>query len=263
MLCAEQDLVRIEPFLMEAQAQLLMGLAESPCPVLNTQGFTLVGEPEVSPSVSCLFSSSSPSAVLRGVGAVVVDALDRVFGGWFPTHIGQEVRVGSSPTGADNDPTAAVILPGGVVGVVATVVDMFPTSVLRAPAISVGGAMFPMETPAGLGTPVSEGRPPDFFLDAAIAPTPPHDTLPSSLASIPQDNKAPESLPGKVFDGHTRLLTQGAGFPPSPELLGGAGEQRPAVALAEPRHQFPFVGSAFNHEKFPEPLSGQVFDFGH
>ena len=72
-----------------------------------------------------------PADVARKVTLVVINAFDRVFGGWAPTNIGQEGCVALDPLIADCYTSAAVILVTLGVRVQAPKFDTDPGSILR------------------------------------------------------------------------------------------------------------------------------------
>lgn len=79
-------------------------------PVFQTQGLAPIGEPGCAPRISALFCRGGPTAILRRVGAVVVDAVERMFGVWAFTHIFEEIRKRAEPTVTDDDSAAPVVL---------------------------------------------------------------------------------------------------------------------------------------------------------
>lgn len=81
--------------------------------------------------VVVLFNTCCPSAVLRLVVPVVVDAVDRVRVARSSPHVFEEAFVGSLPAFTDTDPTRAVVLEELVFRVRATRQHVRPGTVLR------------------------------------------------------------------------------------------------------------------------------------
>src|SRR5207344_2015015 len=68
----------------------------------------VTGQPVVVPTVVLLFTSGRPPTVLRRVGAVVVEAVNRVLGTRSRPHVGQKRRVVMPPAVADRNPTSSI-----------------------------------------------------------------------------------------------------------------------------------------------------------
>lgn len=71
-------------------------------PTNNDRGFRIAS------FVALLLGASRPSAVGGLVVAVIVDAIQRMIGGWTTTHVGQEGLVRCAPAFADDDTALCV-----------------------------------------------------------------------------------------------------------------------------------------------------------
>src|SRR3990167_79636 len=78
------------------------------------------------PRVLVLLASSGPFAVLRRVGAIVVDAIQRVLGRRLTAHISQEVLERVHPAVADDNTSASIVGERGVLRVIATLLHGTP-----------------------------------------------------------------------------------------------------------------------------------------
>jgi hypothetical protein len=111
-------------------------------------------------TIGRLFFWGAPSAIPGRIGPVVVGPIEGRSWGAF-SHVGQELNksLWACPTRVHGDPTAAVILPAGSIGVIHTRIGGVPGRVggarLRSAAMSVLDALLPCtvnaETSAGLG----------------------------------------------------------------------------------------------------------------
>lgn len=84
-----------------------------------------------------LLSLRGPSTVMRSVRAVVVLAIEAVFGRWLRSHVLQELAKVGSPFGADRDAARSVKLIATRVCVQAPRLHCLPNSVFRSPGSSV------------------------------------------------------------------------------------------------------------------------------
>ena len=92
--------------------------------------YRITGRPAV-PRVLILFASGSPTAVLRRVWAVVVDAVYRVAGRGFSAHVGKEVLIGMQPAFANPDSPITVVHVRNGFGVIAALLHRSPSIVFR------------------------------------------------------------------------------------------------------------------------------------
>lgn len=103
-------------------------LSCSVCPFSQRKSLTFVREQSIVSFVSTILLSCSPSAVLRGVRAVIVDSINLMFGRRTPTHVSKEVFV-TIPTSADSDSSAPISGVGLRFWVVAPLTHGIPSSV--------------------------------------------------------------------------------------------------------------------------------------
>lgn len=105
-------------------------------PVGNGLRYSVEGNLSCSSSVSKLVGTGCPSAVVRRVTLVVIDALKRVFG-WARSHIGVERLKRVSPAVAHRDTSAAVVCERGSLRAIASAASHHPTVVFRRAASAV------------------------------------------------------------------------------------------------------------------------------
>lgn len=123
-----------------------------------------VWEAVVPTDVVVLFLSCCPSAILRGVVTVVVDAVDAVLRAWTAPHVFEKVLVGL-PTFTDLNPPSSIVAERLVVGVVASPGQRGPravfgshltTAIGRFPVLELcvahSNGEFTSEAPTGLGS---------------------------------------------------------------------------------------------------------------
>lgn len=80
------------------------------------------------PCVSRLLSKCGPTAIVRRVWAIVVDAVNGVLRRRLRSHVGQESLEGVAPTVTDSDATPAIVLKSRRVRIQATSFHGFPCS---------------------------------------------------------------------------------------------------------------------------------------
>ena len=97
----------------------------------------VVNNVDVVALVDTLFFSCRPAAVLRGVWAVIIDALNAVFGARSTPHVGKELIERLLPAIANKNSTPAVIFVRLIRGVAAALSHVHPAYVLRAVRQSV------------------------------------------------------------------------------------------------------------------------------
>ena len=96
----------------------------------------------VFPRVPGLLSGCSPSAVVRGIRAVVVNAVKRVFRGWSLTHVSEEGTKRIEPAGADEDAARAIAQERVVAWLGTSRLHTTPNIVLRCLCFTVCHAFF-------------------------------------------------------------------------------------------------------------------------
>lgn len=117
-------------------------------PLLEGHSYSINCQPTRVSTVADLLCPSSPIAVARFVGSVVVSAFERVFV-WSWPHVGEEVGE-VHPPGAHRDPTRAVVDEGFASGVEASFFHAFPYRVLRCVFAFFSGAVSSASQRCGL-----------------------------------------------------------------------------------------------------------------
>ena len=123
-----------------------------------------------------LLLSCCPATIGRSVVLVDVDAVERMFGGWFSAHILQEILVRFEPALANADSAPTVMLKPVVAGILASCFHVGPSNPLRGfgtvpsvPVLRVIENLAPM-TSAACGVSTLEMSSNDDFYRTAIAP---------------------------------------------------------------------------------------------
>lgn len=111
------------------------------------EGFPIVSEHNISPSVLTLLVLSFPSTVFWIVSLIVVVSFDAVFGGRLSSHISKEISERYFPPSAYLDPTSAVVRPSYGFGIVTPLDHVGPRAVFSGPESSPTP---PMDGPRGL-----------------------------------------------------------------------------------------------------------------
>lgn len=88
--------------------------------------------------IPLLLGSRGPSAVIRRVGAVVVDAVQRMIGRWASPHVLQERLVGRAPLVTDANTTPAITRIPLVARIVTAVPHIDPRLIFARPCASSG-----------------------------------------------------------------------------------------------------------------------------
>lgn len=87
--------------------------AQSLSPFNHGEAESVMGNYDIRSAVSRLLNSGRPSAILRGIGAIVIDAVQLVTRRWTWPHIGKEV-IEESPTVTDcNAPCTVMLVSAG------------------------------------------------------------------------------------------------------------------------------------------------------
>lgn len=184
----------------------------APGPILDAHGLAIHGEKARFARVQNLLSARSPSAVVRRIRAVVVDAVDRMVLRWPRTHVGKKVSERVAPTFADENASASVVGIGDVVPVVAASVHGHPRQMFRRVCQTVRsrGANKSL-APKAATTPrsLSEFCSPDLGLCPTIALAQPEQLAVDRSAA--QRNESAEALSGYVFSRtHLSILPRGS-----------------------------------------------------
>lgn len=83
-------------------------------------------------AILALLKATRPSAVVGCVRAVAIDAVNRVFRGWAPAHVGQEVLERLAPAVTNRDASSAVAVVVLGVWIKATFAKVTPRAIFRA-----------------------------------------------------------------------------------------------------------------------------------
>lgn len=113
--------------------------ASAEAPIRDCQCLVVHRETPISARVPRLFAGSRPAAVVRGIGSVIVDALQAVEraaarssnGIWTWTHVGVERLKGLLPSFTECNASASVVAPRLIAWVGARLADAQPHHVLR------------------------------------------------------------------------------------------------------------------------------------
>jgi hypothetical protein len=185
------------------------------------------------PSISCLLYLRSPSAILRTVGAVVVDAVDAVRRRWPGAHVGVK-RLKARPPLTDRDPAPAVIAVDVALRTQASAAHVLPDPVLRSAmrqSVSAMGIARRLEHEAAARDRVTapEAVSNDRSLIPTVATADPSDlTVVGSLDVFSEYRQAPEAVTGSLLDS-----IRGGLLPQTAARLGVAGAE--AFGLAQRR----------------------------
>lgn len=100
-------------------------------PVCYAQSFSVVGQVASFARVQYLLPLCCPSAVARFVIAVIVNTVNRVFRGWFRSHILVKGEKGIAPTVADGNAATSVITVPRIIDVCASLDHASPSAMFR------------------------------------------------------------------------------------------------------------------------------------
>lgn len=126
------------PSLLQSHDYKVTTAAEPRAPVGHSAPLSCVLDKRTAPSVSGLPLACRPHAVLRRVGAVVIDALDGEVGSWARSHVAIERLERVAPFVAHDDTASAVRRERGEGGFIATTLGSDPRAVLRCSGHPVG-----------------------------------------------------------------------------------------------------------------------------
>ena len=187
-------------------------------PLRNGSGLAFqCGEERLS-GVAGLLLGCGPTAIVRRVTLIVVDAIKRVTFRNRP-HIREEVLKGVSPTVADGYAPSAVLIKAGIVGIVATSDHSTPAAKFERVGLTVGTHLViaKASTRPGIATP----QRPTYNLPARTAITfaKPRNIARLSLSSLADNSPPSELITSQVFEVgasvHRSILSQ------NPVFMGG------------------------------------------
>lgn len=185
-----------------------------PCP--QVLGHPVDRDASRARSVAALLNRRRPTAVIGGVGAVVVDAVERVLGGWSAPHVGKEILVCAPPI-ADANPAASVSWKRLVSWVFTPVSSTRPNPELHCfpGCLAVGNKGKAERTHViGLGTPARRGFSRSQRGAAADGPSAAHtDTFPARLpgargTGLRNNRQTTKNFPDHVYFCHVGTMTQ-------------------------------------------------------
>lgn len=171
--------------------------------------------------ISCLFCGGGPSAVVRRIRAVVVDAVKRMAAGRAASHVGQKRLKRVTPPIAYANTATAIALVVAVAGIGASRFHALPNLVLgcrlalRALAVCFvrpALAMFTTQTAAPHRFASAQIPGPDRDLSAAVAATQPktcHAPIAANVRNSLNRNQSAEPLIGQITKAlHVMSLTR-------------------------------------------------------
>jgi hypothetical protein len=153
--------------------------------------------------VASLFQPSGPSAVLRTVWAVVVDAVNRMLIGWPWSHVSEECREVVPPMVADGDSSSTIVRIAFQVWLVATALNRAPCDVFNGMAHSMfqqlRSRLVSFQASAAMRIVASQITTTDTGCIPAITATFPIDFVWLRAWQFPNDKQPSESSAG-IFD---------------------------------------------------------------
>lgn len=154
------------------------------------------------PLIGGLFLHGCPSAIIRRVGTVVVDALKRMFRRGFWSHIGEEVSEGVSPTVADVDTSRAIVAVKLTGFDVTTVITAVPRYIFRRATSAMRDesnlGLVKHETAAAFRVPILQ-RISSYWKQFAALTTAHPSKMFALVIVIIQRGQSSEPLTGQVF----------------------------------------------------------------
>jgi len=129
------------PFLMARPISHILGFAFSACPtavfsnigIFYSKLMSIFAMGSISQSVSTirrLFKPSRPFTVFRGIGAVIINSIYLMFGGWLKAHIRQKLFKAAYPSIADRYSSAAIVFVMRVIRVCAAPFHVAPNIIV-------------------------------------------------------------------------------------------------------------------------------------
>ena len=161
-------------------------------------------------SISHLLRSSGPFAVLRSIGAVIINSFNGQAVGWARPHVSEEILVRISPTGANEDSSASIVFVGSALWIFTALFYALPDLVFW--PISVGlSVVWMAQTAAGGRESFEQGAVKNLFGFPTDAMTEPVSSTTGSLAfSLSEYDQPPKLAMGEIDYSHGRPKFIGA-----------------------------------------------------
>jgi len=137
----------------KTSAQPLPADAYSLCPLRQDESFAPERQPPIVPLVPVLLDGCGPAAILLGVTAGVVDAVERVSSRGARPHVGEEGLEAVAPLLGHGDPAPAVVREPGIIWVSAPANNGAPRFVFAGSGHAMVGRADLDQASAGLGSP--------------------------------------------------------------------------------------------------------------
>ncbi len=140
---------------IKAIEKALMGNIELSRPISDGLRNALVSNKAIPARVAVLLCDGSPSTVIRRIRAIVVNAVNGMFGRRPRTNVGIEVLEGAEPTVTHDNAATAIVGITGMSNVVTSLFDAVPGVALWSASHAVcsvhGGLGIPLQASAALG----------------------------------------------------------------------------------------------------------------
>jgi hypothetical protein len=119
------------PALFKSVAKGVGVYALPSAPFGNSQGFSFVGDKVTTPLARDLLLDGSPSAIFRGIWAIVINTINRVAFTRASSYISKKCLKGFSPTVTHEDTAPAPVFVAWAVWIVAALNHIYPGCILR------------------------------------------------------------------------------------------------------------------------------------
>lgn len=153
--------------------------------------------------IVCLFGSSGPSAIFRGIAKVVVDTLNRMICSWTRPHVLKKILEAVQPVPAHRNPSRPIILVGRCVRISTSSLNARPVSILSHSSQTVRTVSIAhhlvMEASATGSTPTNQGRARNGSMSATVALAKPGCLLESVRSDKAKNEQSAKLLPGQVL----------------------------------------------------------------
>lgn len=173
-------------------------------PLGDSQAFAAKLKKAVGYSVICLFFWSCPSAIVREVSQVVVDAVNTVLWAWTRAHIFNEVFRTILPTLTNGYTSTSIQFVAFGIRLCATADHGGPAIILRHMTKAVSfislGKLLAMQAPATLGLAIYQIVNSSGGFIAAITDKKPRGNILTNLSDVSKHNKTTKPLSSQVFD---------------------------------------------------------------
>lgn len=258
------------PALIDSAAGSFFGQIKHPDPIGQKPFLPAILEPHMiglGSLIAALLRGGRPAAVARAVAATVVDAVKRVLSRRALAHVGQEV-LEHTPTLADSNASAAVVVPVGIVGVRAALPHSDPRNVSGRPSESMPLHSIGCVAGKAPATSCMPSTEPVRLNKVSVAAG--TTTLPNSLivshngtngGQTPKcltSNINAEAIPGRV----AFKTTAGLGVP-TDQFTRNDSRFVPAFTPAQPTDFLGFCRRLANNGKAIERNAGKVFECWH